>query len=158
MSKENKEISMEELHKEIDLIQGCINRMANNSFLLKGWLVSIIAVILALSPDELNKFIVAVTMILVTVSFWYLDAFFLRTEKLYRKMYEWVLEKRREGETEFQYDLNPHRFNGQVESIVKVMFSKTLRWFYGMILFLIVVVIIYYLWPSILDVLCSCRK
>lgn len=158
MCKENNKISIEELHKEIDLIQGCINRMANNSFLLKGWLVSIIAVILALSPDELNKFIVAVTMILVTISFWYLDAFFLRTEKLYRKMYDWVLEKRREGKKDFQYDLNPHRFNNQVENIVKVMFSKTLKWFYGMILFLIVVVIVYYLWPSILDVLCNCRK
>ena len=28
----NKEI----LNKEIDLIQGCINRMANNSFIVKG--------------------------------------------------------------------------------------------------------------------------
>lgn len=37
------------LHKEIDLIQACITRMASNSFLLKGWAVSIIAVILALS-------------------------------------------------------------------------------------------------------------
>ena len=68
-------IPTEELHKEIDLIQGCINRMASNSFLLKGWLVSIIAVIVALSPEELNKFIVVVTMIMVTFSFWYLDAF-----------------------------------------------------------------------------------
>ena len=42
MSNEIENIQVEELHKEIDLIQGCINRMANNSFLLKGWLVSII--------------------------------------------------------------------------------------------------------------------
>ena len=41
------------LHKEIDLIQGVINRMANNSFLLKGWLISLIAVVLALSKDSL---------------------------------------------------------------------------------------------------------
>lgn len=158
MSKVNREISIDELHKEIDLIQGCINRMANNSFLLKGWLVSIIAVVLALSIDELNKFIIVITVILVTISFWYLDAFFLRTEKMYRKMYEWVLKKRKEGEIDFQYDLNPHRFDGQVESIIEVMFSNTLRWFYGMMLFLIVVVIVYYLWPVILDVLCECKK
>lgn len=158
MSKGNREISIDELHKEIDLIQGCINRMANNSFLLKGWLVSILAVVLALSLDELNKFIIAITVIMVTISFWYLDAFFLRTEKMYRKMYEWVLKKRKEGEADFQYDLNPHRFDGQVENIIKVMFSNTLIWFYGMILFLIVVVIVYYLWPVILDVLCECKK
>ena len=37
----------ENLHKEIDLIQECIKRMANNSFLLKGWTISLVAVVLA---------------------------------------------------------------------------------------------------------------
>jgi len=36
------------MDKEIDLIQGVITRMANNSFLLKGWLISLIAIVLAL--------------------------------------------------------------------------------------------------------------
>lgn len=151
-------IPTEELHKEIDLIQGCINRMASNSFLLKGWLVSIIAVIVALSPEELNKFIVVVTMIMVTFSFWYLDAFFLRTEKLYRKLYVWVLENRKQGKRDFQYDLNPHRFDAQVEGIVKVMFSQTLRWFYGVIFLIIFIVALYYLGPHILKLICACKK
>lgn len=158
MNKEYEKISTEELHKEIDLIQNCINRMANNSFLLKGWLVSVIAVIVALSPEELNKFIVVVTVIMVSASFWYLDAFFLRIEKLYRKLYEWVLENRKQGKRDYQYDLNPHRFDMQVEGIIKVMFSKTLRWFYGVIFFLILIVILYYLWPNVLEIICTCRK
>lgn len=29
-------MEIEELHKEIDLVQGCINRMAQNSFTSKG--------------------------------------------------------------------------------------------------------------------------
>ena len=45
-------VKMEELHKEIDLIQGCINRMAQNSFLIKGWTVTLFAVILALLPEK----------------------------------------------------------------------------------------------------------
>ena len=158
MGKENEAISTEELHKEIDLIQGCINRMANNSFLLKGWLVSVIAVIVALSPEELNKFVVVITLIMVTISFWYLDAFFLRTEKLYKKLYEWVLEKRNQGKKDFQYDLNPHRFDKEVESVVKVMFSKTLRWFYGVICIIIIIIVLYYLWPDILDLICLFEK
>ena len=36
----NNNLSTEIIHKEIDLIQSCISRMANNSFLLKGWLIS----------------------------------------------------------------------------------------------------------------------
>ena len=36
---DNNTIDNEIIHKEIDLIQSCISRMANNSFLLKGWAV-----------------------------------------------------------------------------------------------------------------------
>lgn len=140
-------VPTEELHKEIDLIQGCINRMASNSFLLKGWLISLIAVIMTLSPEDMNKFIVIVTMVMITFSFWYLDAFFLRTEKLYRKLYTWMLENRKQGKRDFQYDLNPHRFDAQVDGIIKVMFSQTLGWFYGVIFLVIFIVALYNLRP-----------
>ena len=53
----NEEISIEEIHKEIDLIQSCITRMAQNSFMIKGWFVSIYAVILALLPEKINLFL-----------------------------------------------------------------------------------------------------
>ena len=46
-----KEITVDEMHKEIDLLQSCIYRMAKNSFMIKGWFVSIYAVILALLPE-----------------------------------------------------------------------------------------------------------
>ncbi len=36
MSADNDKISIEEIHKEIDLIQACITRMAQNSFVIKG--------------------------------------------------------------------------------------------------------------------------
>jgi ABC-type proline/glycine betaine transport system permease subunit len=42
------------LHKELDLIQNCITRMANNSFLLKGWLITLIVAVLALTEDKVN--------------------------------------------------------------------------------------------------------
>ena len=34
---EEMKMEIEELHKEIDLVQGCINRMAQNSFHIKGY-------------------------------------------------------------------------------------------------------------------------
>lgn len=45
-------MSNEELFKEIDLIQGCINRMANNSFLIKGWALSVFAGATAFTQGE----------------------------------------------------------------------------------------------------------
>ncbi len=132
----------EVFHKEIDLIQACITRMANNSFLLKGWAISIIAVVLALADKAANPALLSVVLLIPLLSFWYLDAFFLRTERMYRKMYEWVLEKRKNDDSTFLYDLNPNRFKDEVDSIREVMMSITLKCFYGIPVLLTLVVII----------------
>ena len=131
---EKKKIQMEEIHKEIDLIQSCITRMAQNSFMVKGWFVSLYAVVLALLPEKINLFLLCTVLIMVNLMFWYLDAFFLRTEKIYRKIYDWVLEMRPKNNRELLYQLNPKEYDGKiekVESIRKVMWSRTLRWFYS---------------------------
>lgn len=113
--------------------------MSNNSFLLKGWLITIIAAVVTLSQSDLN-IVVFFVLIFATLIFWGLDAFFLRTEKKYRKMYEWMLEKRRQNSRELQYDLNPKRFEGQVDSIFKIMLSPTLVGFYFCILLAVIFV------------------
>ncbi|HOF68086.1 MAG TPA: hypothetical protein PLF24_01215 [Ruminococcus sp.] len=138
-------ISIEEFHKEIDLIQACISRMSSNSFCLKGWLVSILAIIIVIAPENSNKYIVLLISLLIIIAFWSLDSFFLRTEKMYRKMYEWVLHRRKENEREMQYDLNPQRFESAVDSPIKVMFSVTLRWFYGCVAIADVLIALYYI-------------
>jgi len=135
----------EVLHKEIDLIQGVINRMANNSFLLKGWLISLIAVILALSKDTLltdNIDYLSIILILPVVVFWYLDAFFLHKEKCYRKLYEWVI-KNRNLTDEFLYSLDYSRFKSEVKSHCSIMFSKTLFPFYGITTTILIGITIY---------------
>lgn len=144
------------LHKEIDLIQGCINRMASNSFMLKGWTISLVAVVLALTEDRSNPLFLLCCIFIPLLCFWYLDAFFLRTEKMYRKMYEWTLKERKEGNIEYQYDLNPHRFKKDVESCCRIMFSKTLRVFYGIPTLVVFLVILYHLKDLLCSFLCGC--
>ena len=133
------------LHKEIDLIQNVINRMANNSFLLKGWLVSLVVVILALTKEtivatDLSYF--SLILLLPVIVFWYLDAFFLHKEKCYRKLYEWVIENR-EKTQEHLYSLNYTRFEKDVKSIFCIMFSKTLLPFYGLVVLILIAITIY---------------
>ena len=110
--------------------------------LLKGWTISLIAVVLALAEKASNPAMLSLILLIPILSFWYLDAFFLRTERMYRKMYEWVLEKRKSDDTTFLYDLNPHRFDSEVDSTRKVMWSVTLRSFYGIPTLIMVVIII----------------
>ena len=139
MSDNNTEI----IHKEIDLIQGCISRMAQNSFLIKGWAVTVVTVVLALMEKNIDPIYLCLVLFIPLVAFWYLDAFFLQTEKMYRKMYEWVLKARHGKDFSHLYDLNPHRFKDQVDSRSKVMRSITLRIFYGIPLLVVVTIIIY---------------
>ena len=139
------------LEKEIDLIQGCINRMAHNSFVVKEWLITLVTVILALLPEKINISLLCYVIIIVTIAFWYLDGFFLKTEKLYRWKYEWVIHNRKDN-GKYKYDLNPHNSkmwqNSKGENnlkepcILKVMFTKTLIPLYGLILVLAVFVLI----------------
>ena len=128
---EKKEI----LEKEIDLIQACINRLAQNSFIVKGWTITLITVILALLPEKIDIRLLCAIVIVATVCFWYLDAFFLRTERLYRWKYEWVIANRPKSE-EYCYDLNPYNEKmwlldkdgkqRQAPTIRCIMFTKTL--------------------------------
>lgn len=146
MFEERKDISNEEIHKEIDLIQSSITRMSQNSFMIKGWFVSLYAVILALLPEKVNVFLLCASLVAVNLIFWYLDGYFLRIEKKYRKIYDWVLEVRPKNNRELLYQLNPSAFKGKIsetETILQVMWSNTLRWFYLIPLLFVLSVFMY---------------
>jgi hypothetical protein len=154
---DNKTVLIEEIHKEIDLIQSCISRMAQNSFMIKGWLITIYAVVLALLPEKIDLLLLCIVMAIVTWSFWYLDGFFLRTEKIYRSIYNWVLIERPKGNRKLLYQLNSQLFKDIIEpteSIAKIMKSKTLITFYG-IPFLFVIIIVFI---QILPYICNLCK
>ena len=73
---------MENKIKHLELIQGVINRMAGNSFALKGWAVTLIAGIFALASKDADKIYFLVAYIPITV-FWGLDSYYLLQERLY---------------------------------------------------------------------------
>lgn len=146
---------IEILYKEIELIQSCITRMSQNSFLIKGWLITLIAVVLALLPEKFDVKILCSVGYIGVICFWILDAFFLKIEKLYRMKYEWVIKNRIHSD-EFLFDLNPYNSNmwlkvkdskgNQVPAkeplIIRTMFTITMILIYMPLSFLIVFVLI----------------
>ena|SRR3990167_1715937 len=82
----------EDRNKHLEFIQNAINRMASNSFILKGWSVTLITGIIALSlTTSTTKFIYLAYI--PTLAFWGLDAYYLRQEKLFRELYDYVRAK-----------------------------------------------------------------
>lgn len=140
------------LFKEIDLIQNCINKASQSSFVVKGWLITLIAVVLALFSENVRWQNICLIVFASSLCFWYLDAFFLKVDKLYRWKYEWVINNRMLTD-EYRFDLNPYNINmlGNDESgaarkiphTICVMFSKTLLVFYAPLLVVSLAYLIY---------------
>lgn len=84
--------------KHLEMIEKIIERMASNSFKLKGWAVTLVAVIGAIIARDSDKYLFFLVFIPI-VMFWYLDAFYLQLERKYRELYERV--RKQEGETDF---------------------------------------------------------
>lgn len=104
--------------KEIEIIQGIINRMAYNSFLIKGWTMTLVVGILLLKGNRFHSFIAFIPIL----GFWYLDAYFIWVERLYRRLYNWVKDYRLKTK-DFLFDLNYKRFEKDEQSILRIMFS-----------------------------------
>jgi hypothetical protein len=119
---ESQEELKECMLREMDMTQDIIRRMASNSFLLKGWAVTLVVGIMLLQGP--HKYQVSLALVPL-VAFWYLDAYFLRQERLYRKLYAWVIGHRLTTE-EHLFDMDATRFGGEVDSPVRTMFCGPL--------------------------------
>ncbi len=119
----------EYLLKEADIVQGTIRRMASNSFLIKGWVITLVVGSVALGLAGWNVTILVAAVIM----FWYLDAYYLRQERMFRELYNWVITNRHKT-SDFLLDMNTSRFKNKVEPTCKVFFSVTLSIFYGTLL------------------------
>lgn len=112
---------MENKYKHMDYIQSAISRMASNSFYLKGWNVTIIAAIVALSFKESDWRIYACALAL-NIVFWVLDAYYLKQEKLFRELYNKVSKISDDNLVDFS--MNTSEFKEKVSAIPCLMIKN----------------------------------
>mgnify|MGYP001607958659 FL=1 len=125
--------------KHLEFLQLAINRMASNSFILKGWNITLIVGLFALTLKDLSSpyFYLA---IFPAFAFWGLDAYYLRQERLFRELYNSIRKTKRK-------DIDPYSFNTKaVEDHVKnwfcTLFSPTVILLHGSVILFIVIFII----------------
>lgn len=154
-------------HKEIDLVQDLVKRMAQNSFQIKAWLIGILSAIIAFEKEGIfatangadKQLAIWLNLFLLVpvLCFWYLDAFFLSTEKLYRELYKWIIQYRPKTDA-YLYDLNTftRTIAGETQhlllaknSIGNVMLSKTLLPFYVIPLLFVIGLLLYNLFAVV---------
>ena len=128
---------MEAKTKHLEFIQATINRMANNSFLLKGWAITVVGGLLAFGFKELDCRYIFISLS-VLFFFWILDGYYLHQEKLFRELYERTAKKK-EGEIDFSMKTDKCE-NG--ESWFDCSCSTTLLVFYGGLLAVHIIIIL----------------
>jgi len=120
--------------KHLEFVQGVINRMGQNSFLIKGWSVTLVSALFALAANDSNQKYILIAYF-PTVVFWLLDSYYLYQERLFRKLYDSV----RNVEI-VDYSLNTRAFDKGVVDWAKAAFSKTIVLFYGIIILTLLIV------------------
>lgn len=130
---------MENKIKHLEMVQNVISRMAGNSFLIKSWCVTLVSALLVLSSRNANILFILVAFFPVLM-FWILDAFFLRQERLFRRLYD---EIRFLDEKSVDFSMNTSPFVERSASWLKVAFSGTLVLFYVTIVGSILIVFLF---------------
>ena len=118
---------MSDKHKHLEFIQGVVNRLAANSFQVKGWSVLLVSALFALTASGGSPALAWIALIPAVV-FWGLDGYFLRQERLFRKLYDRV---RLRKEAEIDFSMSTVEVATQVDGWFKVSTSKTLLPFHG---------------------------
>lgn len=145
---ENKENSAVQAH--INMLQGIINRMANNSANCKTWLITILAAILLLiADDKICSTKMWVCYIPIGL-FLFLDCFYLGLERSFIKEQNDFIKKINKGEdiTEELFIIKTKKiencshknfiliqnFFDQLWNIIKAIFSFSIFPFYGFLI------------------------
>lgn len=145
MAYEDDNNKIEIVHKELEFIQGCIERMARNSFMIKGWVIVIAIAFLGFigSKKDVDT-IMSIFILFPVIILWGLDGYFLYIERCYRKLYKERANIRVYPQTVIYrnyYDLNHTVIED--EKIFSAVFSKTLMPFYFGIIGMLIIIIVY---------------
>ena len=101
---------MEQKLKHLEFIQGIVNRLASASFRMKGWSVVLVSALLVLGV-QVGSIKLGVVSLVPVLVFWGLDGYFLSQEKLFRKLYD-VVRERKEEDIDFSMDVQELRSRG----------------------------------------------
>ncbi|MFO1439237.1 MAG: hypothetical protein U1F81_13045 [Verrucomicrobiaceae bacterium] len=122
--------------KHLEFIQNVITRMGNNSFLIKGWSVTLVAALFALADKDTDQSYSAVVYLPV-FAFWWLDGYFLSQERQYRALFNDVAAK---SDDQVDFSMDASSYNKGYRSWFRTAFSKTVFSFHGVLLTAIVIV------------------
>jgi hypothetical protein len=118
----------EDQRKHLELIQAVINRIAGNSFLIKGWSVTLVSALFALAAKDADQRFVVISYF-PCIMFWVIDSYYLSQERRFRALYD---SARHASNADFSMDTSAVR--KPANSWASAFLSRTMLLFHGLIL------------------------
>ena len=106
--------------KHLEFIHSTINRMSTNSFLIKGWAVTLTSALFALAAKDSNVNFALIIYLILPV-FWYMNGFFLMQERRFRELYDKI---RIEDENQIDFRMTTNTINSGRCALISSLFSK----------------------------------
>ena len=126
--------------KHLEIVQSTITRMAGNSFLLKGWTITIAAALFALAAKD-SDYSFALLAILPAISFWGLDAYYLRQERLFRALYDAVRSSTSNAPSVEPFSMSTTKYSNGVHGWFRTLFTPAVLPLHSIVLAAAVIVI-----------------
>lgn len=123
----------------IQMIENIINRMSSNSFLIKGWSLTILGGLITVYLANINKpmsYLILLLCLFFWLIFWISDTFYLREERCFRSLYEIV---RKKDEENIDFSMKPIKSK---ETFLRCMFRPIFLMSYLPIFIIIILAII----------------
>ncbi len=100
--------------KHLELLQAVIGRLGNDSFLVKGWAITVAGAFIGFAVTSREPGL-ALASIIPTLLFWALDATYLRSERLFRVLYERVRQPQSTVEGFFMSATSPRWIESHIK-------------------------------------------
>lgn len=73
--------------KHLEMLQTVVARLGTDSFLVKGWAITVAGAFFGFAVSS-GKWRLAAASVILTLIFWCLDTYFLRSERTFRILYD----------------------------------------------------------------------
>lgn len=116
--------------EHLKIIQAMVDRMGRDSFAIKAGSLTIVAGLLAVTL-AINSWMVSVIGMIPIAMLWGLDAFFIRQERIFRRLYDTVrLGSAPDIGTTRYFSMDTNEAQSEVDGLLLTIISRTLPFFY----------------------------
>ncbi|WP_120899944.1 hypothetical protein [Helicobacter pylori] len=113
------------LIEELKILQGVINRMTQNSLECKKWTLALVVGVLSLKIEAISNSYGLCILGVLLLCFWFLDAYYLTQERLFREQYQWLIKNRLKTD-ERLFEVFPAHQTCQLTQLLSAMRSPSL--------------------------------